>query len=95
MKKSAMYYLLNGFVKMYGKMSRKSKAATPLEPVYVDFLDSSDSGSFTVGFHKKAVLPDDIDTKKYYIAGRGKCQPIFLRICIKLRYLLFFNHISY
>lgn len=75
MKKSAMYYLLNGFVKMYGKMSRKSKAATPLEPVYVDFLDSSDSESFTVGFHKKAVLPDDIDTKKYYIAGYGENNP--------------------
>ena len=75
MKKSALYYLLNGFVKMYGKMSRKSKAATPLEPVYVDFLDSSDSESFTVGFHKKAVLPDDIDTKKYYIAGYGENNP--------------------
>ena len=75
MKKSALYYLLNGFVKMYGKMSRKSKAATPLEPVYVDFLNSSDSESFTVGFHKKAVLPDDIDTKKYYIAGYGENNP--------------------
>ncbi|MGN1315463.1 MAG: hypothetical protein ACI4VW_00160 [Acutalibacteraceae bacterium] len=75
MKKSALYYLLNGFVKIYGKTSRKSKAATPLDPVYVDFIESSDSESFTVGFHKKAVLPDDIDTKKYYIAGYGENNP--------------------
>ncbi len=75
MEKSVLHYLLNGIVKGHGKLSLKSKQAGALEPVEVDFLDTPTAEKFTVGFHREVILPDDIDTKKYYIAGYGENNP--------------------
>ena len=75
MEKSVLHYLLNGIVKGHGKMALKSKQAQPLEPVEVDFIDKPASEKFTVGFHREVILPDDIDKKKYYIAGYGENNP--------------------
>lgn len=75
MEKSVLHYLLNGIVKGHGKMSLKSKQAHPLEPVEVDFIDEAVADKFTVGFHREVILPDDIDKKKYYIAGYGENNP--------------------
>ncbi len=75
MERSVLYYLLNGIVKGHGKMSLKSKKAQPLEPVEVDFIDAPVADKYTIGFHREVILPDDIDTKKYYIAGYGENNP--------------------
>lgn len=75
MEKSVLHYLLNGIVKGHGKMSLKSKKAEPLEPVEVDFINENSAEKYTVGFHREVVLPDDIDSKKYYIAGYGDNNP--------------------
>ncbi len=75
MKKSVLHYLLNGVVKGHGKMALKSKQIQPLESVEVDFIDNAIAEKYTVGFHREVVLPDDIDTKKYYIAGYGENNP--------------------
>ena len=75
MEKSVLHYVLNGIVKGHGKMSLKSKQAQPLEPVEVDFCKGATADKFTIGFHKEIMLPDDIDKKKYYIAGYGENNP--------------------
>ena len=75
MEKSILHYLLNGIVKGHGKACLKSKQAQPLEPVEVDFIDSAVSDKFTIGFHREIILPDDIENKKYYIAGYGENNP--------------------
>ncbi len=67
--------LLTTIVKTRGKMSLKSKAVKPLEDTKVDFIDSAVGECFTVGFGKSILLPDDIETKKYYIAGYGENNP--------------------
>ena len=67
--------LLTTIVKTRGKMSLKSKGVKPLEDTKVDFIDSDVGECFTVGFGKSILLPDDIDTKKYYIAGYGENNP--------------------
>lgn len=67
--------LLTTIVKTRGKMSLKSKAVKPLEATKVDFIDSAVGECFTVGFGKSILLPDDIETKKYYIAGYGENNP--------------------
>lgn len=75
MEKSVLHYLLNGIVKGHGKMSLKSRQAQPLEAVEVDFISEPVSDKYTVGFHREIMLPDDIDKKKYYIAGYGENNP--------------------
>ncbi len=67
--------LLTTIVKTRGKMSLKSKAVKPLDDTKVDFIDSAVGECFTVGFGKSVLLPDDIETKKYYIAGYGENNP--------------------
>ena len=66
---------LNGFIKTRGKINLKNKAAQPLAEAYVDFLKEAKSEKFTVGFGKAIMLPDDIEKKKYYIAGYGENNP--------------------
>ncbi len=75
MEKSVLHYLLNGIVRGHGKMSLKSRQAQPLESVEVDFISEPAAEKFTIGFHKEIMLPDDIDKKKYYIAGYGENNP--------------------
>ena len=56
-------------------MSLKSKGVKPLEDTKVDFIENAVGECFTVGFGKSILLPDDIETKKYYIAGYGENNP--------------------
>ncbi len=67
--------LLENIVKTHGKMCLKSKPVKPLDSTKVDFLKEPQSDKFTVGFAKEILLPDDIDSKKYYIAGYGENNP--------------------
>ncbi len=72
---SVVSSLLTSIVKTRGKMSLKSKAVKPLKDTRVDYIKTAESNHFTVGFGKAVVLPDDIETKKYYIAGYGENNP--------------------
>ncbi len=67
--------LLTGVIKTHGKINLKSKAVKPLGTSIVDFLKEPRSDKFTIGFSKKIMLPNDIDKKKYYIAGYGENNP--------------------
>ena len=72
---SVVSSLLTTIVKTRGRMSLKSKAVKPLEATRIDRIDTARSNHFTVGFAKSVILPDDIETKKYYIAGYGENNP--------------------
>ncbi len=72
---SVISSLLTSFVKTRGFFGLKKKAVKPLKDTYVDFLKESKSEKYTIGFAKEILLPDDIDTKKYYIAGYGENNP--------------------
>ncbi len=72
---SLVSLLLENIVKTRGKMSLKSKPLKPLDGTKIDFINQTESDKYTVGFAKKVLLPDDIDSKKYYIAGYGENNP--------------------
>lgn len=72
---SVVSKLLTGVIKTHGKMSLKSHPLEALKDTKVDFLSDAKAGKFTVGFGKEIMLPDDIDKKKYYIAGYGENNP--------------------
>ena len=75
MSKSILSKGLEGIIKLRGKACLKSKAAPDLPAPVIDFIKESRSTEFTVGFSKAVMLPDDIDKKKYYIAGYGENNP--------------------
>ncbi len=65
---------LQKFLLKKAKKTLVTNPAKPLPPMQVDF--SEEKGKcFTVGFGKCVILPDDIDKKKYYIAGYGENNP--------------------
>ncbi len=47
----------------------------PLAEGEFDYTQEAKSEFFTAGFGKSVMLPDDIKTKKYYIAGYGENNP--------------------
>ncbi len=53
----------------------KTTYAEMLEDGEFDYTEASPSQHFTAGFGKAVMLPDDIKTKKYYIAGYGENNP--------------------
>lgn len=67
--------VLNGFVTGRGKRALKTKAIIELPDTFVDKISKPVGKCFTVGFGKTVLLPDDIETKKYYIAGYGENNP--------------------
>ncbi len=58
-----------------GKKLLKTNPAQPLNGTFVDNAPCDSGNIFTVGFGKCAVIPDDIENKKYYIAGYGENNP--------------------
>ena len=65
---------LQKFLLKKAKKTLVTNPAKPLPPTQVDF--SKEKGEcFTVGFGKCVMLPEDIDKKKYYIAGYGENNP--------------------
>lgn len=72
---TAAYKAIN-FV--FGKQSKhvtEKKEAVPVEKAKFIAPPKAKSSSFLLGFSKKSILPDDIDKKKYYIAGYGENKP--------------------
>lgn len=52
-----------------GARKAKSKPAKELEKGTFDYLSEPKNDYFSVGFAKTEVMPDDMDKKKYYVAG--------------------------
>ncbi len=75
MSTSVVSKLLTGIIKTRAKMSFKTHPIKELDGAKIDFISDPKSEKFTVGFGKKIMLPDDIDKKKYYIAGYGENNP--------------------
>lgn len=67
--------LLETVVKLHGKACLKSNSIKKPPRLTVDFGGESVGECFSVGFSKAILLPDDIDSKKYYIAGYGENNP--------------------
>ncbi len=66
---------LEKFLLSKGKKLLKTNPTIPLGDSVIDRADCKEDNYFTVGFSKRVILPDDIDTKKYYIAGYGENNP--------------------
>lgn len=58
-----------------GKKALSTNPVKPLKKCKVDFLKEGSGDKYTVGYGKCVMLPDDIDNKKYYIAGYGENNP--------------------
>lgn len=58
-----------------GKKLLKTNPTKPLNGTFVDRKPCDSGNIFTVGFGKCAIVPEDIETKKYYIAGYGENNP--------------------
>ena len=72
---SVVSKLLTGVIKTRGRLNLKKRPPKPLKDTFVDFIEKPCSDKFTVGFSKNCILPDDVETKKYYIAGYGENNP--------------------
>ncbi len=53
----------------------KKKTAPPIEKAKFVMPVQAKSEKFLLGFSKESILPDDIDKKKYYVAGYGENNP--------------------
>lgn len=49
--------------------------AVPIDASYFDYNKEAMSDHFTAGFGKSVMLPDDVKTQTYYIAGYGENNP--------------------
>lgn len=65
---------LNGITSL-GQKKADKRAVPPIKDGRFDYVPEAKSDYFTAGFGKAAMLPDDIDRKKYYIAGYGENNP--------------------
>lgn len=74
-KQSTVSSILEAFIKLSGKKALRTNPATPEFKGRFDFLPAPRAEKFTAGFGKCVMLPDDIDSKKYYIAGYGENNP--------------------
>ena len=66
---------LERFLYSKGKKLLKTNPAKPLSGSVIDRELYKEGNIFSVGFGKCVVLPDDIEKKKYYIAGYGENNP--------------------
>ncbi len=72
--KIASDLIRKGF-KLGAKMAQKSKEVQPIPKGKFDYIKNVKSKKFTVGFGKTEILPDDLERKKYYVAGYGINNP--------------------
>ncbi len=66
---------LEKFLLSKGKKLLKTNPAKPLDGSFIDREACKQGNIFTVGFGKRVILPEDIEKKKYYIAGYGENNP--------------------
>lgn len=72
---TAAYKALELVLTAQSKHLTEKKCTTPLEKAEFDCTPRAKSELFSLGFSKESILPDDVDKKKYYIAGYGENKP--------------------
>ena len=72
---TALYNAVNFTLRTQSKHITKKKKANPLEKAEFIAPPKAKGNRFLLGFSKESILPDDVDKKKYYIAGYGENKP--------------------
>ena len=72
---TAAYNALKFVLSAQSKHLTDQKCTKPLEKGRFDCTPRAKSELFSLGFSKESILPDDVDKKKYYIAGYGENKP--------------------
>lgn len=72
---TALYKTLDFILRTQSKHITEKKEAVPLEKAEFIAPPKAKGDRFLMGFSKASILPDDIDKKKYYIAGYGENKP--------------------
>lgn len=62
-------------ITLSGKVTVRTNPKRAIFQGRFDYLKEPVSEKFTAGFSKKVMLPEDIEIKKYYIAGYGENNP--------------------
>lgn len=72
---TAAYKAIDFVFRNQSKKITPKNAATPIEKAKYICTPKAKGEYFSLGFAKASILPDDIDKKKYYIAGYGENKP--------------------
>ena len=72
---TAVYKALDFILTAQSKRITEKKCTKPIEKSTFDCAPRAKSELFSLGFSKESILPDDVDKKKYYIAGYGENKP--------------------
>ena len=66
---TAAYKAIDFILRTQSKHITNKKCAVPLEKAKFITPPQAKSEKFLLGFSKESILPDDVDKKKYYVAG--------------------------
>lgn len=72
---TAAYKAIDFIFRNQSKHITQKKEALPIEKAKFIAPPKAKGNRFLLGFSKESILPDDIDKKKYYIAGYGENKP--------------------
>lgn len=72
---TAVYKTLNFLLTAQSKHITDKKTAVPVKAAEFNCTPRAKSDFFSLGYSKMSILPDDVDKKKYYIAGYGENKP--------------------
>lgn len=72
---TAAYKAIDFVLRTQSKHITQKKEAIPIEKAEFIAPPKAKGSRFLLGFSKESILPDDIDKKKYYIAGYGENKP--------------------
>lgn len=67
--------LMTGYLKSSGKLGAVFKTVPQIATADFDYMKPSKNTTFTVGFGKAPMMPEDITKKKYYVAGYNINNP--------------------
>ena len=72
---TAVYKAVDFVLRTQSKHITKKKCAAPLKKAEFIVPPQAKSNKFLLGFSKESILPDDVNKKKYYVAGYGENNP--------------------
>ncbi|MBQ2694995.1 MAG: hypothetical protein IJF57_05535 [Clostridia bacterium] len=72
---TAIYNVLNSVLTAQSKHVTEAKAAKPLKKAEFSCPAKAKGSEFSLGYARASILPDDVNKKKYYIAGYGENKP--------------------
>ena len=72
---TAVYKAVDFVLRTQSKHITEKKCASPLKKAEFVVPPQPKSDKFLLGFSKESILPDDVNKKKYYVAGYGENNP--------------------